>query len=150
METKLLLLTDHPFPKLILLSCTFSKDDVPTLQEDSWKDLHEVGAQVSEDLTDVIVNHDSSVVISVCYARRLRITLLDNREFGESHDVLFVVPSPLHSDPAFAYRSVPPTESLNPGYFPSLLSIVQRARTPSPLRFSTLIMKTDHTSHRKT
>lgn len=90
-ETKLLILTDHPFPKLILLSCVISKDGVPTLQEDDWKSLHEVGAQFSEELTDVIVNDDASVVVSICYARRLRVILLDNHMFGESHDVLFVL-----------------------------------------------------------
>ena len=63
---------------------------MPTLREDDWRSLHEVGAQQSEELTDVIVNNDASVVISVCYARRLRVILLDNHKFGESHDVLFV------------------------------------------------------------
>jgi len=76
-----------------LLSCTPSGGGVPTLQEDDWKSLHETGAQPSEELTDVIVNDDASVVVSICYARRLRVILLDNHRFGENHDVLFVISS---------------------------------------------------------
>jgi len=77
----------------MLLSCTLPEDGVPTLREDDWKSLHEIGAQPSEELTDVIVNGDASVVVSVCYARRLRVILLDNHKFGESHDVPFVISS---------------------------------------------------------
>lgn len=76
----------------MLLSCALTKGGTPTLQEDDWKSLHEVGAQVSEELTDVIVNDDASVVVSICYARRLRVILLDNHKFGESHDILCVIP----------------------------------------------------------
>jgi hypothetical protein len=96
-------LTDHPFPKLILLSCVVSKDGTPTLQEDDWKSLHEVGAQVSEELTDVVVNGDTSVVVAICCARRLRIY-----KFGESHDVMFVI------SPASCYVFIRLTRSAFP------------------------------------
>ena len=57
---------------------------VSTPREGNRKSLHEVGAQQSEELTDVTVDDDASVVVSI--------RLLGIHELWDSHDVLFVTP----------------------------------------------------------
>jgi DNA damage-binding protein 1 len=83
-----MLLTDHPHPKLILLSYS-SEDHIPSLKEDFVVDLHEPGAQPSEFLTDVVVDRSAAAAVVVCYARKLKVVLLEYGTCSESFDVSY-------------------------------------------------------------
>jgi DNA damage-binding protein 1 len=84
---KILLLVDHPHPKLILLSYSVSASNVPSLKEDFVVDLHEPGTQPSEFLTDVVVDRSATAAVALCYARKLKVVLLDEGTCGEIFDV---------------------------------------------------------------
>lgn len=84
---KVLLLTDHPYPKVTLLSLSLLETGVRTLLEDGVIDLQEPGAQPSEFLTDIVVNLSATIVVAICYARRLKVILVENHRFGDNFDV---------------------------------------------------------------
>lgn len=84
---KILLLTDHPHPRLILLSLSISDDGILALTQDGVVDLEEPGAHPSEFLIDIVVDHSATAVVAISHAQRFKVVLLENGEFGENFDV---------------------------------------------------------------
>lgn len=91
--SNLLVLTDHPYPKLILLAYNTSRD-TPELTEKWSTDLHDRNARHAEYLNDVIVHPAGRVAIVSCYAGKLKVVTFKKGGVEKHFDVMYVCPIP--------------------------------------------------------
>ena len=87
----MLVLTDHPDPKLILL--TYSPNgDTPELTEKWTCSLHDRVARPAEYLNDIIVHPAGRVAIVSCYTGKLKVLTFEGGDVDKNFDVMCVYP----------------------------------------------------------
>ncbi|KZT11975.1 uncharacterized protein LAESUDRAFT_746751 [Laetiporus sulphureus 93-53] len=79
-KSNLLVLTDHPDPKLIPLAYEVDESGTASLISKEGIDLHDRDARPAEFVTDVFVDPSGHVAIVSCYTGRLKLVQLENGE----------------------------------------------------------------------
>jgi DNA damage-binding protein 1 len=84
----LLLLTDHPDPRLIHFVYKVSQAGVPSLERSNVINLSERGGvRPSEFINDVIVSSDGRTAVASVYAGKLKVITLDQKGKTTAFDV---------------------------------------------------------------
>ncbi|THH20561.1 hypothetical protein EW146_g835 [Bondarzewia mesenterica] len=98
-QDNLLLLTDHPDPRIIVLTCQASKDGELSLNGLHTINLEERNARPAEFLQDVVVDASRQVAVASCYAGKLKVIVLE----GDKLDIEFDVTLPEFSILSLAF-----------------------------------------------
>ncbi|GJE83978.1 DNA damage-binding protein 1 [Phanerochaete sordida] len=85
--SNLLVLTDHPYPKLILLTLHV-EDDTRELREKWSTDLHDRNARHAEYLNDIVVHPAGRAAIISCYAGKLKVVTFKKGGVDKDFDVI--------------------------------------------------------------
>lgn len=85
----MLVLTDHPEPKLIQLTYEVAAG-VASLVSNSHIDLQDRYARPAEFVTDVLVDPSGKVAAVSCYTGRLKVVRLEDGKIGTNFDVSYV------------------------------------------------------------
>jgi len=87
-KNNLLLLTDHPEPRLILFSYSTPSSASPFLRTLKTLNLHHSHARPSEFLHTVMVDPSGRVAVVNCYTGKIRVVELDDGLYTNDFDVM--------------------------------------------------------------
>ncbi|KAI8986077.1 CPSF A subunit region-domain-containing protein [Trametes punicea] len=85
-HSNLLVMTDHPDAKIVLMSYAVD-DGIATLKPGGSHSLVDRAARQAEFVTDFQVDPTGQVVVASCYAGKLKVIKLENGELGQAFDV---------------------------------------------------------------
>lgn len=86
-------MTDHPEPELIFLSYTVLHDGtkyVPDLRTMHHLSLYERSARPAEFFNDMLLDPSGGVLVTSCYAGKLKVVLLEGGTYENDFDVSWV------------------------------------------------------------
>lgn len=87
-KNNLLLLTDHPDPRLVFLSYTTPSSGSPFLKPLKTLSLHHYPDRLSEFLHSVLVDPSGRVAIVNCYTGKIKVVELENGLYTNDFDVM--------------------------------------------------------------
>ncbi|KZT28894.1 hypothetical protein NEOLEDRAFT_1239376 [Neolentinus lepideus HHB14362 ss-1] len=87
--SNVIVLTDHPDPRLYVLSLSTSSAGQAELRVDKSLTLSERFATVQETFTDVLVHPEGQVAVATCYAGKLKVVSFDNGTYQSDFDAQF-------------------------------------------------------------
>ncbi|KZT73848.1 hypothetical protein DAEQUDRAFT_357103 [Daedalea quercina L-15889] len=85
--SKILVLTDHPDPRLIVLEYTADRQGSPSLVSKDYVELHDRVARPAEFVTDVLVSPSGRVAVVSCYTGKLKLIHFKEGKKPEAFDV---------------------------------------------------------------
>ncbi|KDQ62210.1 hypothetical protein JAAARDRAFT_121297 [Jaapia argillacea MUCL 33604] len=85
--SNLAVLTDHPDPRLIILSYTKPHEAHPELVSKHSVPLHERTSRHAEFFNDVLVHPSGRVALVSCYAGKLKVVVFNDAQYGRDFDV---------------------------------------------------------------
>lgn len=83
-------MTDHPYPELIFLSYSASRNDTrdaAELRTLHYITLHERSARTAEFFNDVLLDPSGSVAVISCYAGKLKVVLISGGNYQRDFDI---------------------------------------------------------------
>lgn len=87
-KSNLLLLTDHPDPRLVFLSYSTPSSGNPFLKPLKSLSLHHHNARTSEFLHTVLVDPSGRVAIVNCYTGKIKVVELEDGLYKNDFDVM--------------------------------------------------------------
>ncbi|KAI0269851.1 CPSF A subunit region-domain-containing protein [Gloeopeniophorella convolvens] len=87
-KDKLVLLTDHPDPRVIFLSYSASTSGTPSLKSTKTLSLYHHNSRPSEFLHTILVDPSGGVAIANCYTGKIRVIELKNGEYKSDFDAM--------------------------------------------------------------
>jgi DNA damage-binding protein 1 len=87
-KNNLLLLTDHPEPRLIFFSYSTPSSGSPFLRTLKTLSLHRGHARPSEFLHTVLVDPSGRVAVVNCYTGKIKVVELDDGLYANEFDVM--------------------------------------------------------------
>lgn len=90
-QSNLLVLTDHPDPKLIILTYVVDNSGNSSIVSKEFVDLYDRYARPAEFVTDVAVDPTGQVAVVSCYTGRLKVVQFeDGKQTGVPFDISYV------------------------------------------------------------
>ncbi|KAI0720554.1 CPSF A subunit region-domain-containing protein [Cerioporus squamosus] len=86
-RSRILAMTDHPDPKLVVMAFGYGEDGVASLTPKSSLSLADRSARPAEFVTDVQVDPTGKIAVACCFTGKLKVVPLKNGELGNAFDV---------------------------------------------------------------
>jgi hypothetical protein len=91
-RSNLLVLLDHPQPKLIFLSYSELEEGTPgSLHVDHQLNLYSKGSRPAEYFTDVVIHPSGDLAVVSCYTGTLKVINIQDGQYTSDVDVMCVI-----------------------------------------------------------